>query len=165
MAQFYEVIVFSDQTSMYVDPIIERLDKNRFLAGRLAREANQYVEGEYLRDLTKLNRDVGTVLYITARPSTSIQQENVVQISPYVVDSEGRTAGGVDTTLLDLMPFLESIVRLNVKDVREVLASYKQEQEGTGKSIPEIFRSRQFRFQKQQRQKSAGVKPAFSRGW
>jgi import inner membrane translocase subunit TIM50 len=52
-----------------------------------------------------------------------------------------------------------------VKDVREVLASYKQEQEGTGKSIPEIFRSRQFRFQKQQRQKSAGVKPAFSRGW
>ena len=165
MAQFYEVIVFSDQTSMYVDPIIERLDKNRFLAGRLAREANQYVEGEYLRDLTKLNRDVGTVLYITARPSTSIQQENVVQISPYVVDSEGRTAGGVDTTLLDLMPFLESIVRLNVKDVREVLASYKQEQESTGKSIPEIFRSRQFRFQKQQRQKSAGVKPAFSRGW
>ena len=165
MAQFYEVIVFSDQTSMYVDPIIERLDKNRFLAGRLAREANQYVDGEYLRDLTKLNRDVGTVLYITARPSTSIQQENVVQISPYVVDSEGRTSGGGDTTLLDLMPFLESIVRLNVKDVREVLASYKQEQESTGKSIPEIFRSRQFRFQKQQRQKSAGVKPAFSRGW
>ena len=27
------------------------------------------------------------------------------------------------------MPFLESIVRLDVKDVREVLESYKQEQE------------------------------------
>ena len=167
MAQFYEVIVFSDQTSMYVDPILERLDPQRFLAGRLAREANQYVDGEYLRDLTKLNRDVGMVLYITARPKTSMQQENVVQISPYIVDSEGRTAGGdgPDTTLLDLMPFLESIVRLNVKDVREVLASYKQEQEATGKSVPEIFRSRQYRFQKQQRQKSAETKPAFSRGW
>lgn len=166
MAQFYEVIVFSDQTSMYVDPILERLDPQRFLAGRLAREANQYVDGEYLRDLTKLNRDVGMILYITARPKTSMQQENVVQISPYIVDSEGRTAGGdgPDTTLLDLMPFLESIVRLNVKDVREVLASYKQEQEATGKSVPEIFRSRQYRFQKQQRQKTV-TKPAFSRGW
>ena len=57
------------------------------------------------------------------------------------------------------------LLRLNVKDVREVLASYKQEQEATGKSVPEIFRSRQYRFQKQQRQKSAETKPAFSRGW
>ena len=74
------------------------------------------------RDLTKLNRDVGMVLYITARPKTSMRQENVVQIqSPYIVDSEGRTAGGdgPDTTLLDLMPFSRGIDREAEREGRE----------------------------------------------
>jgi import inner membrane translocase subunit TIM50 len=55
------------------------------------------------------------------------------------------------------MPFLESIVRLDVKDVREVLESYRQEQERTGLSVPEIFRVRQTRFQQSRRAKSSSV--------
>jgi import inner membrane translocase subunit TIM50 len=170
MAQFYEVIVFSDQQSMYVDPIVERLDPSHFLAGRLYREANQYKDGEYLRDFTKLNRDVGQVIYITARPKTAMQQENVIVVPKYRIRGEGGggdkegAAAGPDTSLLDLMPFLESIVRLNVKDVREVLGSYKQEAEATGKSIPEIFRSRQVAFQQAQRDRSKS-RPKFSRGY
>ena len=176
MAQFYEVVVFSEQLSTYVDPIVERLDPQHFLAGRLYREAAQYKNGEYLRDLSKLNRDVGKVIYVTARPKTAMQRENVVVINPYRIQSEpASTSGGgegdanapggerrVDTELLDLMPFLESIVRLDVKDVREVLESYKQEQEKTGATVPEIFRARQTRFQRSRRAKS-GSAPGFSR--
>ena len=137
MAQFYEVVVFSEQLSTYVDPIVERLDPQHFLAGRLYREATQYKNGEYLRDLSKLNRDVGKVIYVTARPKTAMQRENVVVINPYRMGGGGAAGAGdasasastseskhekrVDTELLDLMPFLESIVRLDVKDVREVL--------------------------------------------
>jgi import inner membrane translocase subunit TIM50 len=172
MAQFYEVVVFSEQLSTYVDPIVERLDPSHFLAGRLYREATQYKNGEYLRDLSKLNRDVGKVIYVTARPKTAMQSENVVVINPYRIQSETESesssapdgAGGssknekrVDTELLDLMPFLESIVRLDVKDVREVLESYRQEQERTGLSVPEIFRARQTRFQQSRRAKSSSV--------
>ena len=175
MAQFYEVIVYSDQMSTYVDPIVERLDPNHFLAGRLYREATQYKNGDYLRDFTKLNRDVGKVIYITARPKTAMQQENVIVINPYRIRGGGdgggggggggnSAASGPDTTLLDMMPFLESIVRLNVKDVRDVINSYKQEAESTGKSIPEIFRSRQVAFQQAQRDKSKS-RPRFSRGY
>ena len=171
MAQFYEVVVFSEQLSTYVDPIVERLDPQHFLAGRLYREAAQYKNGEYLRDLSKLNRDVGKVIYVTARPKTAMQRENVVVINPYRIQSEpASTSGGgegdanapggerrVDTELLDLMPFLESIVRLDVKDVREVLESYQKEQEKTGLSVPEIFRARQTRFQQSRRAKSSSV--------
>jgi import inner membrane translocase subunit TIM50 len=101
-----------------------------------------------------------------------MQSENVVVINPYRIESETESesssapdgAGGssqnekrVDTELLDLMPFLESIVRLDVKDVREVLESYRQEQEKTGLSVPEIFRARQTRFQQSRRAKSSSV--------
>ena len=173
MAQFYEVVVFSEQLSTYVDPIVERLDPQHFLAGRLYREAAQYKNGEYLRDLSKLNRDVGKVIYVTARPQTAMQRENVVVINPYRIQSDPPSSSGegdanapgerrVDTELLDLMPFLESIVRLDVKDVREVLESYKQEQEKTGATVPEIFRARQTRFQRSRRAKS-GSATGFSR--
>ena len=173
MAQFYEVVVFSEQLSTYVDPIVERLDPQHFLAGRLYREATQYKNGEYLRDLSKLNRDVGKVIYVTARPQTAMQRENVVVINPYRIQSDPPSSSGegdanapserrVDTELLDLMPFLESIVRLDVKDVREVLESYKQEQEKTGATVPEIFRARQTRFQRSRRAKS-GSATGFSR--
>ena len=173
MAQFYEVVVFSEQLSTYVDPIVERLDPQHFLAGRLYREAAQYKNGEYLRDLSKLNRDVGKVIYVTARPKTAMQRENVVVINPYRIGASGAAGAGdasasastseskhekrVDTELLDLMPFLESIVRLDVKDVREVLESYKKEQEKTGLSVPEIFRARQTRFQQSRREKRSSV--------
>ena len=173
MAQFYEVVVFSEQLSTYVDPIVERLDPQHFLAGRLYREATQYKNGEYLRDLSKLNRDVGKVIYVTARPKTAMQRENVVVINPYRIGASGAAGAGdasasastseskhekrVDTELLDLMPFLESNVRLDVKDVREVLESYKKEQEKTGLSVPEIFRARQTQFQQSRRAKSSSV--------
>lgn len=41
-----------------------------------------------------------------------------------------------DTTLLDLLPFLEAIVRTNVPDVRSVVKSYD------GQDIPRAFRER-----------------------
>lgn len=41
-----------------------------------------------------------------------------------------------DTTLLDLLPFLEAIVRTNVPDVRSVVKSYE------GTDIPTAFRER-----------------------
>jgi import inner membrane translocase subunit TIM50 len=92
-------------------------------------------------------------------------------INPYRIESETESESSsapdnasssshekrVDTELLDLMPFLESIVRLDVKDVREVLESYRQEQERTGLSVPEIFRARQTRFQQSRRAKSSSV--------
>ncbi len=167
MAQFYEVVVYSDQLSTYVDPIVERLDPERYVAGRLFREANRFSDGEYLRDLSCLNRDMNVVIYITARPKTTLQPENTLIINPYQLAEDGGVAQ--DTTLLDLMPFLESIVRLNVRDVREVIASYKKEMETTGRSIPEIFRSRQVAFQRAQREKNAKNKGGFKRdggrGW
>ena len=62
------------------------------------------------------------------------------------------------------MPFLESIVRLNVQDVRVVLDSYKKEMETTGKDIPQIFRERQVAFQRKRSAKLANS-PKITRGY
>ncbi|XP_042479185.1 mitochondrial import inner membrane translocase subunit TIM50 [Macadamia integrifolia] len=119
LAQFYEIVVYSDQLSMYVDPIMERLDKKGCVRYRLSRSATRYQDGVHYRDLSKLNRDPSRVLYVSGHAAEScLQPENCVPIKPWKLESD-------DTALLDLIPFLEYVARHRPADIRPVLASYQ----------------------------------------
>ncbi|XP_022716753.1 mitochondrial import inner membrane translocase subunit TIM50 isoform X2 [Durio zibethinus] len=51
LAKFYEIIVYSDQMNMYVDPVCERLDPNHYVRFRLSRGATKYQNGKHYRML------------------------------------------------------------------------------------------------------------------
>ena len=57
----------------------------------------------------------------------SIANGCAVQLDPWKLEAE-------DTKLLDLLPFLEAVVRTQVPDVRAVVASY------SGQDIPTAFK-------------------------
>ncbi|MCD7466756.1 mitochondrial inner membrane protein required for protein import [Datura stramonium] len=119
LAQFFEIIVYSDQQNMYVDPIIDRLDSKQCIRYRLSRSATKYVGGKHYRDLSMLNRDPSRIIYISGNAlESSLQPENCVEIKPWKGDVE-------DTTLLDLIPFLEYVGKHRPADIRTVLASYQ----------------------------------------
>ncbi|CAN6484967.1 unnamed protein product [Victoria cruziana] len=119
LAQFYEIVVYSDQLSMYVDPIIERLDGKGCIRYRLSRAATRYVDGKHYRDLSKLNRDPSRIMYISGHALEScLHPENSIQIKPWKLEAD-------DTALLDLIPFLEYVARNRPADIRPVLASYQ----------------------------------------
>jgi len=136
MAQYYEVVVFTDQLASYGDPILERLDPQRFVSYRLYRDATQYKKGAHVRSIAALNRDPAKVIFLAALPSAVCSPpENALRVAPWELQAE-------DTALLDLLPFLESMVRRNAPDTRAVLASYAAESAATGKDVPTIFRER-----------------------
>jgi len=61
--------------------------KNRFVArDRLYRDSTLYKEGRHVRDLSKLNRDLGKVLLIACDPDAyNLQPENAIKVgSPTV---------------------------------------------------------------------------------
>ncbi|XP_047322761.1 mitochondrial import inner membrane translocase subunit TIM50-like [Impatiens glandulifera] len=119
LAKFYEIIVYSDQQSMYVDPILERLDPKGCIRYRLSRSSTNYRDGNHFRDLSKLNRDPAKILYVSAHAKeSSLQQENCVAVKPWKLEAD-------DTALLDLIPFLEYVARHPPGDIRPVLASYE----------------------------------------
>uniref|UniRef100_A0A5B6YG82 Mitochondrial import inner membrane translocase subunit TIM50 n=1 Tax=Davidia involucrata TaxID=16924 RepID=A0A5B6YG82_DAVIN len=119
LAQFYEIVVYSDQLSMYVDPIVERLDSKHCIRYRLSRGATKYQDGKHYRDLSMLNRDPSRILYVSGQAlESSLQPENSVPIKPWKLESD-------DTALLDLIPFLEYVARNRPADIRPVLASYQ----------------------------------------
>ncbi|KAL2473111.1 Mitochondrial import inner membrane translocase subunit TIM50 [Forsythia ovata] len=145
LAQFYEIVVYSDQLSMYVDPVIETLDPKHCVRYRLSRGATRYVDGKHYRDLSKLNRDPAKVIYISGHASeSSLQPENAVPVKPWQGEAE-------DTALLDLIPFLEYVAKHRPADIRTVLASYQ------GRDIAKEFIERSKEHQKRmQGQKQHG---------
>ncbi|XP_072952275.1 mitochondrial import inner membrane translocase subunit TIM50 [Typha angustifolia] len=119
LAKFYEIVVYSDQLNMYVDPVIERLDQKGCIRYRLSRAATKYENGKHYRDLSKLNRDPSRILYVSGHAmETSLQPENCVPVKPWKLENE-------DTALLDLIPFLEYVALHRPADIRPVLASYQ----------------------------------------
>ncbi|XP_031407100.1 mitochondrial import inner membrane translocase subunit TIM50-like isoform X2 [Punica granatum] len=69
----------------------------------------------------------GKLIYISGHTlELCLQQENCVQIKPWKLEVD-------DTTLLDLIPFLEFVATRPPRDIGSVLASYE------GKYIPKEF--------------------------
>ncbi|XP_051125319.1 mitochondrial import inner membrane translocase subunit TIM50 [Andrographis paniculata] len=144
LAQFYEIVVYSDQLSMYVDPVVERLDPKHCIRYRLSRGATRYIDGKHYRDLSKLNRDPAKVLYISGHAlESSLQPENSVPLKPW----QGE---GDDTALLDLIPFLEYVAKHRPADIRSVLASYQGHD--IAKEFIERSKEHQRRMQEQKQQ-------------
>lgn len=131
LSQYYELVVYTSQLPTYADPILDRLDPQRMVQYRLYRDSTRYVDGKHVRDLSKLNRNLEQVLLITADAEAySLQPENAIKLKKWKVTEKD------DTTLLDLLPFLEAVVRTQVPDVRAVVRSYE------GEDIPTAFRER-----------------------
>ncbi|KAL4195276.1 hypothetical protein AMTRI_Chr05g63830 [Amborella trichopoda] len=119
LAPYYEIVVYSDQQSVYVDPIISRLDQKGLIRYRLSRAETKYVDGKHYRDFCKLNRDPSRVLYVSGHAlENSLQPENCVPIKPWKLESD-------DTQLLDLIPFLEYVGSHKPADIRTVLQTYQ----------------------------------------
>ncbi|KAI3969495.1 hypothetical protein MKX01_020056 [Papaver californicum] len=144
LAQFYEIVMYSDQMSTYVDPIIERLDQKGCIRYRLSRSATRYQDGKHYRDLSKLNRDPSRILYISGHAlESSLQPDNCVPIKPWKMEAD-------DSTLLDLIPFLDYVARHRPIDIRPVLESYKGHD--IAKEFIECSKETQRRIQEQKQQ-------------
>ncbi|GAX76955.1 hypothetical protein CEUSTIGMA_g4402.t1 [Chlamydomonas eustigma] len=123
MGQYFEIVIFTDEPSAYAIPVINKLDKQQVVPYRLFRPETQYHEGKHVRDLSKLNRDLSQVLFISADPDAYMfQPGNTLKLKPWKDDPS-------DTTLLDLLPMLQMVALKGVKDVRDVVKAYDGEED------------------------------------
>lgn len=82
MAQLYEIVVYTHALPTYADPILDRLDPSRYIVYRLYRDSTLYQHGHHVRDLSKLNRDMSKVLFVTSDPKAcKLHPNNAVLVS------------------------------------------------------------------------------------
>ena len=119
----YELVVFTAGTQEYADPIINIIEKNnKIFAKRLYRQHTVFIDNIFVKDLTRLGRDLSKIIIIDNMPQNFIlQKENGIFIKNYFGQDDN------DMALLDLIPILLKIASKPNNDVRIELKKYKEE--------------------------------------
>ncbi|POS76458.1 NLI interacting factor-like phosphatase [Diaporthe helianthi] len=131
LSQYYELVLFTSVPFAMGEPLVRKLDPYRFIVWPLFREATKYKDGEIVKDLAYLNRDLSKVIMIDTNPQhVKAQPENAIILPKWTGDAK-------DKDLVSLIPFLEYIHTMQYSDVRKVLKSFE------GKHIPTEFARRE----------------------
>ncbi|KAI9931658.1 hypothetical protein AWENTII_001711 [Aspergillus wentii] len=115
VGELYEVVVFTASVSKYGDPLLDQLDIHNVVHHRLFRDSCYNHQGNYVKDLSQVGRDLRETIIIDNSPTSYIfHPQHAIPISSWFSDAH-------DNELLDLIPVLEDLAGDQVKDVSLVL--------------------------------------------
>jgi Dullard-like phosphatase family protein len=113
VAQLYEVVIYTASMVKYANPLLDKLDPNNVCSFRLYREACTRLSVGYVKDLSRLGRDLRHVIIIDNSPTCyALQPDNAIPIRTWRDDMSDRE-------LFDLIPILYSLA--DVEDIPQVL--------------------------------------------
>ncbi|XP_064598080.1 CTD small phosphatase-like protein [Liolophura sinensis] len=123
MGELFECVLFTASLAKYADPVADLLDKWGVFRTRLFRESCVFHRGNYVKDLSRLGRDLGQVVIVDNSPASYIfHPQNAVPVASWFDDMS-------DTELLDLLPFFENLSK--VDNVYTVLKNANTTNAGT----------------------------------
>ena len=122
MKNYYELIVFTSATEKYADIIINAIEnKQKYFDYRLYRKHTVMYNGDLVKDLSKLGRDLSKIIIVDNIPQNfRFQKENGIFIKAFWGEDK------MDNALYYLGDILEKIAK-DFEDVRQGLVFYKEE--------------------------------------
>jgi len=103
VGELFECVLFTASLAKYADPVADLLDKWDVFHSRLFRESCVFHKGNYVKDLSKLGRDLPQVIIVDNSPASYIfHPENAIPCASWFDDMNDRE-------LLDLVPLLEQL--------------------------------------------------------
>ncbi|KAM9230390.1 carboxy-terminal domain RNA polymerase II polypeptide A small phosphatase 2 isoform 1-T1 [Dugong dugon] len=103
MGELFECVLFTASLAKYADPVTDLLDRRGVFRARLFRESCVFHQGCYVKDLSRLGRDLRKTLILDNSPASYIfHPENAVPVQSWFDDM-------ADTELLNLIPIFEEL--------------------------------------------------------
>jgi CTD small phosphatase-like protein 2 len=103
--------------------LLDAIDKGKnYFDYRLYRQHAVLDKNDFVKDLSKLGRDVRRMIIIDNMPQNfRLQKENGIYIKTYWGDDNK------DTALLDLIPILINMAKTKTNDIRKTLRDHHEE--------------------------------------
>ena len=115
MSKYFELVIFTAAAEDYADIVLNELDKNKVINYKLYRKHTDQINGVFIKDLSKLGRDMSKILIIdNNKDNFSLQPENGLHICSFIGDQN-------DDELYALSGDLMKIIESKKKDIRPVV--------------------------------------------
>ncbi|KAL4453880.1 hypothetical protein ABPG74_003763 [Tetrahymena malaccensis] len=119
MSKIYEIVIFTVGMENYANWVIDSFDKNRYISHRLYRQHAFSKQYNYIKDLSKLGRDLTKSLIIdNVADNFRLQPANGIHIKSWFSDSS-------DMALKELIPVLKELIKQKPTDIRPTLKQLK----------------------------------------
>ncbi|XP_061777260.1 CTD (carboxy-terminal domain, RNA polymerase II, polypeptide A) small phosphatase-like a isoform X2 [Nerophis ophidion] len=117
MGELFECVLFTASLAKYADPVADLLDQWGVFRARLFRDSCVFHRGNYVKDLSRLGRQLSKVIIVDNSPASYIfHPENAVPVQSWFDEM-------ADTELLELLPVFEDLSK--EEDVYSFLQSLK----------------------------------------
>ena len=116
VSKLYEVVIFTASISKYALPLLDIIDNDKNIQFKLTREHCTFLNGIYIKELKKLNRDLSDLIILDNSPlAYSFDNDNGLPIKAWYEDKNDNELDKVYT----LLEFLSK-----VKDVRNFIKKF-----------------------------------------
>lgn len=114
LAEKYEIVIFTASKKKYASQVINRLGNNDFIKYALYRESCTLVDGNYIKDISLLGRDLNrTIIVDDVKIAFSLQPLNGIHIKPYYGEEDDSELKTLCSRLLELSNYKNIIENLN----------------------------------------------------
>ena len=115
MSELYEIVIFTASVPQYANPLLDILDKNKYIYHRLYRQHCISLYGLFIKDLRRIGRDLKNTIILDNNPiSYLLNQENGIPIKTWHSDK-------TDQELIKLIPLFEYLSKKEISDIREII--------------------------------------------
>ena len=121
ISKFYELVIFTASLSNYASPLLDILDKEDNIKYRLYRENCTFLNGMYIKDLKKLNRNLKDLIIVDNSPlAYTFDIDNGLPIKTWYEDKN-------DIELYKISGILEFLAKTG--DVRHYIKKFVKKNE------------------------------------
>ncbi|KAK8891055.1 hypothetical protein M9Y10_028260 [Tritrichomonas musculus] len=91
LAPLYEMVFFTTSSKEYADLVLNKLDPCRMVKHRLFRDNCTELGGNFVKDLSRMNRDLDRIIIIDNNPTSyMLQPTNAIAISSWFEDPKDK---------------------------------------------------------------------------
>ena len=128
MGKFFEIVIFTAAAEDYADIVLNELDKTNAITYKLYRKHTEQINGVFIKDLSKLGRDISKILIIdNNKENFSLQPENGLHICSFVGDQNDDELFSLCEDLMKIANSKKNDIRPLIKEIDDIMKKrYKE---------------------------------------